>query len=139
MRGVTRHARLLDHAGNAVELVPNGDVADTYLGAHWQPYPFPFPFPQTGTNPHRYGSGRTQNESGRDGKGESGRNGERESGQDSERESGRDGERDGKRDGERESRRDDERAARGRAGGMSRACRIPGRGDDDDDTSPNEV
>ena len=50
----------------------NGDVADTYLVAHWQPYPFLFPFPQTGTNPHRYESGRTQNESGRDGKGESG-------------------------------------------------------------------
>ena len=123
--------------------MPNGDVADTYLGAHWQPYPFLFPFPQTGTNPHRYGSGRTQNESGRDGKGESrrdgkgesGQNGERESGQDSERESGRDGER----DGERESRRDDERVARGRVGGMSRACRIPGRGDDDDDTSPNKA
>jgi hypothetical protein len=66
------HARLLDHAGDEVELVRNGDVADTYLVAHWQPYPFPFPFPQTGTNPHRYESGRTQNESGRDGKGESG-------------------------------------------------------------------
>ena len=34
MRGVTCHARLLDRAGDAVELVRNGDVADTYLGAH---------------------------------------------------------------------------------------------------------
>ena len=116
MRGATRHAWLLDRAGDAVELVRNGDVADTYLGAHWQPYPFPFPFPQTGTNSHRYESVRTQNESGRDGKGKSGRDGERESGQDSERESGRDG----KRVGERESRRDDERAARRRARGTTR-------------------
>ncbi|KAH9986034.1 hypothetical protein BJV77DRAFT_965345 [Russula vinacea] len=51
-----------------------------------------------------YTSGRTQNESGRDGKGESSRDGERESGQDSER----------------ESRRDDERAARERVGGTMR-------------------
>ena len=128
MRGVTRHARLLDHAGNAVELVPNGDVADTYLGAHWQPYPFPFLFPQTGTNSHRYEIVRTQNESGRDGKGESGRDGERESRQDSERESGRDSERVGERESRRDdvSGRDDERTARGRAGGTSRACHIPG-------------
>ena len=53
---------------------------------------------------HTDTSGRTQNESGRDGKGESGRDGERESGQDSER----------------ESRRDDERAARERVGGTTR-------------------
>ena len=119
--GVMHHARLLDRAGDAVELVQNGDVADTYLVAHWQPYPFPFPFPQTGINPHRYESGRTQNKSGRDGKGESGQDGERESGQDNERES--------RRDGKRESRRD-ERVARGRARGMSRVCRIPRWGDD---------
>ena len=137
MCGVTRHAWLLDHAGDAVELVQNGDVADTYLVAHWQPYPFLFPFPQTGINPHRYKSGRTQNKSGRDGKGKSGWDGERESDQDSERksswdgerESGQDDKRESRRDGERESRRD-ERVARGRAGGMSRACHIPRRGDD---------
>jgi hypothetical protein len=76
--------------------------------ARWQPYPFPLPFPQTGTNPHRYESGRTQNESGRDGKGESGRDGERKSGRDGKRESGQDDERESRRDGERESRRDDE-------------------------------
>ena len=76
--------------------------------AHWHPYPFLFLFPQTGTNPHRYQSGRTQNESGRDGKGESGRDSERKSSWDSKRESGQYDERESRRDGERESRRDDE-------------------------------
>ena len=96
------HARLLDCAGDAVELARNGDVADTYLVAHWQPYPFLFLFPQTGINPHRYESGRTQNESGRDGKGKSGRDSERESDWDGERKSGWDSERESRQDNERE-------------------------------------
>ena len=102
MCGVTHHARLLDCAGDAVELARNGDVADTYLVAHWQPYPFLFLFLQTGINPHRYESGRTQNESGRNGKGKSGQDSERESDWDGERKSGWDSERESRQDKERE-------------------------------------